>query len=343
MGYTKSKISDNTSYDSLRAALKNGNIAGCYVFHGRERYLLWTAIQNLRKLLCPDGLDSFNYKRFDGKQLEIDKLEEAVETFPAFGEKTLIEVHDYDIFSGGDTARLCKILEDIPSYACVAFIYDTIEYKTDNRLKTTREILKNVDVVEFNIQDEKKVTHWIIRHFRDAEKHISPDDAQYLAMITDGLLTTLHGEIKKISAYSQNAVISKSDIDAVVIPALDAVAYMLTDAVIKKSKRLALQNLDKLLQMREAPHKLLYSISARFRQLLAARVFIDNNIGKAEFMKVCSISHNIQADKLFDTARKTSLSYCKRAVTMCSLAAKELNSTANNEARITELVVMLTL
>ena len=339
MDKTNKSKSDN--YSTLLSALKTGETNKFYIFHGEERYLLERSLASIRELLCPGGLDGFNYKRFDEKNLPVEWLEDAVNTMPAFAEKTLIEVHDFDIFKCSAKERLCEIFFDLPDYVCIIFIYNTIEYKPDNRQKINKDILKNANVVEFTAQEQDKLVKWIKRHFIDAGKNISTSDAEYLAFITGGLMATLNGEIEKTAAYSTQETVTRKDIDTVVTPVLDAVTYKLTDALVNKDNKRVFKILNELFQMREAPHKMMSVISSKMRQLLAARICIENNLGKNELMKMCNIRHEFQARNLMTTAGKTTLFACRNAVLYCSGTALELNSTTEPESRMIELVTRL--
>ncbi|MCL2820509.1 MAG: DNA polymerase III subunit delta [Oscillospiraceae bacterium] len=337
------KTKNDSSYPDLISAIKAGSLDKLYIFHGEERYLLDRCLISIRELLCPGGLDSFNYKRFDEKNLPIDEFEDAVNTMPAFAEKTLIEIHDFDVFKNTSKERLCDFLSDLPDYVCVIFVYNTVEFKPDSRLKINKEILNFVTVVDFMTQEQDKLVNWIKRHFKDAGKNISTGDAEYLAFITGGLMTVLNGEIEKTAAYSKTETITKTDIDAVVTPVLDAVTYKLTDALINKENKKAVRILGELYQMREAPHKIMSAIAIKIRQLLAARICLDNKLGKTELMNMCNIRHEFQARNLMATAGKTTLADCRKAVLFCSETAMELNSTAEPEAGMTELIAKLVL
>ncbi|MCL2220877.1 MAG: DNA polymerase III subunit delta [Oscillospiraceae bacterium] len=337
------KKSQTDSYMKLREAIKTGELERFYIFHGPERYLLERGIVDLRSHICPDGSSGFNYRRFEGRGLAIDELEDAVNTFPVFADKTLVEVHDFDIFASGHRERMRDILSDLPDYVCAVFSFDTLEFKPDGRVKVNKEILGYACVLEFAQQDSQKLVKWIMRHFRDAGRDISPADAEYLAFITGGLMTSLHGEIEKVAAFSRASVVSRKDIDAVVTPTLDAVSYELTDAIVNREHKQAARLLDELFQMREAPHKLIYSISLKMRQLLAARVCLDSKLSKRELMDMCSIRHEFQASKLMSTASKSTLEDIKKKVLACSETAMELNSTSEPESRMVELLAKLAL
>jgi len=337
------KSKGGNSYKSLTASLAAGQIGTFYILHGDERYLLERSLGEIRKHLCPEGTDGFNYRRFEGRSIITDDLEDAINTLPAFAERTLVEVHDFDIFKSENKARVSEILSDLPDYVCVVLIYDTVEYKPDGRQKLDKEILSHAEVIEFTVQEQDSLVKWIKRHFGDSGKQISTYDAQYLVIITGGYMSSLHGEIGKISAYAQGDTVTRADIDAVVTPVLDTVAYKLTDALIRREHSLAMRILDELFQMRESPHKLIFSISLKMRQLLAARVCIDSNLGKTALIEMCGIRHDFQARALLDSARKTTIRNCREAVLLCTQTAFELNSAPEPEARIIELIAKLAL
>ena len=329
-------------YKRLADSLSAGEIDRFYIFHGEERYLLERSLGELRRLLCPDGLDGFNYKRFEVKDLPASELEEAIDSLPVFADRTLVEIHDFDIFKNDERPRLAEIFANLPDYICVVIIFDIIPYKPD-RIKLNNDITKHADVIEFAIQEQDKLIKWIKRHFNNAGKSIGTADAEYMAFITGGSMTALHGEIGKTAAYAAGQSISRSEIDAVVTPVADAVAYKLTDALIKHESKNAMRILDELLGMQEPAHRLMYSISLKIRQLLAARVCAEGNHDKSALMEMCGIRHEFQARILMETARRTTLSSCREAVLSCAETAYELNSAPEPEARLTELIAKLAL
>lgn len=328
-------------YKKLSESIASGKIENFYIFHGDERYLLERGLIEIRKCLCPGGLDGFNYKRFEGKTVLAEELDAVINTLPVFADRTLIEIHDIDIFLIDQKLKISEILSDLPDYVCLIIVYDTITYKPDGRQKIDNEILKHAVVIDFTIQEQNNLVKWIKRHFKDAGKTITTADAEYLTLITGGYMSALHSEIGKVSAYAREDIVTKADIDAVVTPVLDAVVYKLTDAIMRREHASAMRILDELLQMREAPHKLIFSISLKMRQLLAARVCIDNKLSKNVLIDMCGIRHDFQARSLMDTARKTKLKDCREAVLSCAQTALELNSAPEPDSRLTELIVKL--
>lgn len=342
------KKSVNEDYKKLDLAMKENQIGNFYIFHGEEHYLRDRYLEMLRKNLCPNGLDGFNYRRFEGADLTSNVLENSIDMLPVFAERTLIEIHDFDLFSkkadnSSTESPLVSILSTLPDYVCVLFVFNTVVYKPDKRLKATKEIIKHAQIIEFAVQHQSNLIKWMTSHYSNIGKRIGKSEAEYLIHITGGFMAAIKNEIEKTAAHSKSDYITRADIDAVVIPVLDAVVYQLTDSLIKREHKKAMKILDELLRMREAPQKLIFSISLKFRQLLAARICIENNLGKSSLVEMCSLTHDFQAGMLFDTARKSTLPACRQAVIDCAKAAFDLNSAPDPESRMIELVAKLAL
>ena len=340
-GSMAKQTADNGSLKRFTASLAAGQIGKLYFFHGEERYLLDYYLSELRRRTCPGGAEGFNYRRFDDRDISPDELADAVDTYPAFAERTFIEIHDFNIFKSDRKQDICDILSELPEYVCIVLVFDTVEYKPDGRVKLDAALVKNAETVCFAVQEQSEVIKWVYKHFKNHGKKISQENAEYLVFITGGLMSSLNGEIEKVAAYAKNESIARHDIDAVVTPVLDAVIYKLTDALTLRKHDEAMRLMDELLRMQEAPHKIMFSISLKMRQLLAARVLIENGAGNRELMLICGVREEFQARALMNTARRTTLMQCRDAVLHCADIAYDLNSAPDPEVRMAELITKL--
>lgn len=322
------KKNDTAQYDALRKDLSAGTLKNFYIFHGPERYLLEHYLGQIRKTVTDTGMGDFNYRRYEGKDVTVPLLQEAVDALPVFADRTLVEIHDYDVFSRPEAERqeILTILSDLPEYLCLILVYDTVEYKPDGRLKTTAAIKKAASVVEFSLQDQTRLTKWIKSHFQAQGKAIDTRCAEHLAFITGGLMTSLSTEIAKVSAYAAGPNITLADIDAVVTPVLDAVTYKLTDAIANGDYAEAARLTGDLLLMKEPAHKIVYSITLRLRQLYAAKLCDENGESLAGFMDMCALRYDFQARKLLQSAKNISTARCRNAVLLSARAAYGMNS-----------------
>jgi DNA polymerase-3 subunit delta len=326
---------------TLRAEISAVNLKTLYVFHGEERYLLEKALEELREKLLPQGIYGFNYRRHEGAELSLNALREAVETLPFFAERTLIEVFDCNVFRREEeTTTLLEIFSSLPEHVCLVLIYDTVPFKLDKRTKAATAFQKLANIVEFEQQEQPKLAAWVRRHFAECGKMCDAATAEYLSFITGGLMTPLLREIEKLTDYVANDVITRADVDAIVTPVIDAVAYKMTDAIANRDFDGAAAVLSDLLAMREPAHKLIYQLTLKARQLLSARLCFEKSLGSREIMSICGIRHDFQARGLLAAARNVSTAYCRRAVLLCCETALALNS-GGDEEEITRLLIRL--
>ena len=205
----------NEAFEKLKRDLKEGTVRCAYIFYGEESYLREYYLGALRKALVPAGFEEFNYHRLEGKDLTVQTLAEAAEAMPMMTERTLIVVTDFDLFKLGEEQRekLIALLEDVPPYCCLVFVYDTLEYKPNRTMKKLmKAVSDHVESVEFRPADSRELTAWIARRFRALDKDIDRQTAEYLIFTCGDLMTGLVPEIEKIGAYAKGKTITQKDI-----------------------------------------------------------------------------------------------------------------------------------
>ena len=99
------KSADKTEYIALKKAISAGDIKNLYMFWGKEDYLRDYYFEQMKKKLLPQGLEEFNHRRFEGKNIDLDAISEAVDACPAFSERTLVEIRNFDIFKCAEDKR----------------------------------------------------------------------------------------------------------------------------------------------------------------------------------------------------------------------------------------------
>ncbi len=333
----------NRGFKKFRKDIVGGNIGNLYIFYGEEKYLQEHYLDKLRSLLIPEGLDEFNRKSFNAENFDIAKLEEAVNALPVMSAWTLIEIHDYNIFKSVEDTRAAflELIEDMPEYACLVLSFDTAEYAVDKRMKHNSKILKLFETVEFPIQEQSDLVNGIKRRYKALGKDIDSQTAEYLVFVTGGLMNRIISEIEKTAAYTKGNNITRQSIDAVTVPVLDAAAYKLTDALLQRKFNSAADILNTLLEMQEAPHKIIYSISLKYRQLLTAKACLEAGKKTSELMALCGIRYEFQARGVMQSAAKVSRDVCCKYAEICAEAALKLNNAPDSKAALSELIVNL--
>lgn len=309
------------AFKQFKKELNQGSPRSLYVFHGEETYLKEYYLRELKKQLVPPELEQLNFHPIPGKECTLQRLRETVDCLPVMSERTLVAVTDFDLYGGSASAReeLCTLLSDLPEDCCLVFYYDLLPFKADARMKKLTAVLKEKGlVVDFARQEPGDLKDWIARRFKALGHDIGPREAGYLLECRGELMQDLVTEIEKIGAYASNRQISRSDIDAVVIPQLDAAVFQMTDAIARKDFDGAAAVLDGLLGARESAIMILSVVGKYFRQLYTARLLLERRRGPAELAALWGMKSAWQAGRLMDAARRYSLPWCRNAVRRCA-------------------------
>ena len=183
MAKRNDKAAGQAAYRKLKQDLRQGTVGSLYLFHGEEAYLRDHYLDQMKAKLIPPGMESFNYHRLAGKTLTAQRLAETVDALPMMSPRTLIVVQDYDLFKApeGERKAITQLLEDLPEYCCLVFVYDTLAYKRDARMKKLAGVLQDKgQEVPFLRQETGDLVDWIGRRFRALGHDIDTADAQYL-------------------------------------------------------------------------------------------------------------------------------------------------------------------
>lgn len=327
---------------SLKQAIRGKDPGRLYFFYGEEIFLLQHYLEQLRKVIVDELTESFNYHKLTTETFDIREFADCVENLPMMAERTMVVVDEIDIFkmNESDREKMIDIFSDIPDYCTVVFTYETTAFKPDKRLKKLWDaVSKHGELVEFAKQSQRDLITWITRHFAAAGKRIHPDLCAYLIDITDGTMTSLAGEISKISAYSGADEICKSDIDAVTEPVLDAVVFQMTDLLSQGEYGAALMKLQQLLKMHQEPLYILGSIGSHFRRMATARTLLDNGKNAPELMRLYGIGE-YPARKTMSAASRFSAKFYAKAAELVLESDRQIKTSYDDPERILELLIL---
>lgn len=337
------KTGPDPGLQQLKQDLAKDTIGTLYVFYGEEVFLREAYLGQLKQKLLPAGAEAFNLHVFQGKDLETWALSDAVNAFPMMAQRTVVLVYDYDLYKNESRREaLLTLLEDLPDYVCLIFLYDLMEYKSGGNTKLGKLVKNKATVVHFQPQNQSDLNAWIRRRFRTFHKDIDNPTAEYLTFLCGGLMTGLSSEIEKIGAYAPGDTITKQDIDAVADPVLDARVFQMTDAISARNFSRASDILSDLYRMNTEPIVILAMLGRHIRQLWSARLVLERRMGQPELVALWEMKSPWQARKLMDAARRFDLPWCRRATKLCAETDLAIKSSGlDSEALLTSLLLQL--
>ncbi len=337
------KKPDQSALKTLKAQLRDRSLGQLYVFHGEETYLRDHYLSRVREQLLEPGLETFNCKRLEGKDVTVRDIAAACDCLPMMAPRTLVLVTDFDLFklSEADRDALMDYFADLPDYLCLIFVYDVLPYKPDARTKLYASLRDHGLVVEFPRQEQGVLSDWIVRRFKATGHDIDDQQCRYLIFLCGDLMHDLAGEIGKIGAYAKQRRITRQDIDAVATRRLDAVVFQLTDQLSAQRYDKAMTTLADLLHLQETPYAILGALGKYLRQLYAARLALESHRDADDLAALWKM-HPYPASKLMAAAQRVSLAWCCQALQAAAAADLALKSTGNRPQDVlTSLVLTL--
>ena len=328
------------NYPAELRTLKERGPERLYLLWGPEDYLREQYLFQLKKICLPEGEDDFSYKRIDGPALDANAFQQAVDAMPFMTEHTLIELRDVDINKLADADACMKTISDIPDYCTIVFIQNA-EYEPDGRLRFVKTLRSEGKELKFTQQSQGMLTDWIVRRFAAAGKRIDLSAAQRLIFISGDLMSRLIPEIEKIAAYASTDKVTQEDVEAVANHIPEAVVFEMTELMAQKKVNSALSVLSELLaDKNNEPIMMLAVLGKQMRQLYAARLALEKNLGTKYVMEVCSMKYDYIAAKLLTAAKGFTLTQLRRAVELCAETDYQMKSSGADPKELLKEAVL---
>jgi DNA polymerase-3 subunit delta len=275
-------------YEALNEEIKAGKVRASYLFYGEEVYLRRQYRQRFKEALVKAD-DDMNYHYFEGNDTAVDAVIGAANTLPFLSDKRVIIWENSGLFAiekkteeVAQTARakkkseahqaasevMLKYLETLPESTVLLFV----ESKVDKRSRLFKFYDKNDSAVEFPVQSLGMLKKWVISTVKKEKKQISESTVAYLLDKTGTDMEIIHAELHKLVSFCyEREEISEADIAAVCTTQISNRIFAMIEAVAGKKQREALRLYYELLELREAPMKILSLLARQFNQLLQAK------------------------------------------------------------------------
>ncbi len=254
------------------AALKQGNVGGCYLFEGEEEYTKRSALKALREKVAGGDFAAMNDSRLIDPAP--DALIAAAETLPFMSDRRFIEVRDSAMLTAGkakdydeDTAvkELDGYLGQMPDTAVIVFF---VHGKADGRKKLYQVLKKKANIVVFDPLDDKELARWIAATLKKEGKKISAATCQRIWFSAGRDLTMLANELGKLAAYAgEREEVTEADVQAVCVQSTEYKVYDMADTLLSGQGAKAMRMLEALLRDGEERLMLLSLLGRQCRQL----------------------------------------------------------------------------
>ena len=293
--------------------IKQREIAPIYLLYGTESFLINETKQLLLNHILNDEEKDFNFSAYDLEETPIEVVVEDAETFPFFGEKKVIFLHNPSFLTAERTKE--KVDHNLPKFE--AYLKEPAPYtvmvisapyeKLDERKKITKELKRNAVIVEAKKLSEYELKSWI----RDRAKGNGLEFEagaleQFLSLVGTNLFM-ITSELDKLGLYAADEKrIDVNLVEKLVSKSLEQNIFTLIEKVVQRKLDEALRIYYDLLKQNEEPIKILALLAGQFRLIYQVKELARRGYGQqqiASYLKTHPFRVKLaagQADKFTD-------------------------------------------
>lgn len=330
--------------DELKKIIKGDREAPhVFVLWGEEIFLKSHYVKQLKELLQPDCMEELNVFRFDGKEYDIRRVDEAIEALPVMADKKLLLFSDSFIFKpdGRTGAKStyrdywAERLRDIPDY--VSILFD--ESEIDKRSALLKQADKIGACVEFSYMTENEMVRWTQKLFTVLGTQISAQNAAYLNEMTQGGMMAVRREAEKLAAYCLGRPsVTRADIDLLVMPTIEGKVFDMVAAMLQHNAEAALKLLDDLFVLKFDANQILPPIIYNADKLLQTKLLMKSGADKSAIVSKLKISP-FAASKFMRDSTKYSVQDLERLVHRLSETDGFIKSNSMDNESLVSLLV----
>ncbi|MBR5273322.1 MAG: DNA polymerase III subunit delta [Clostridia bacterium] len=261
----------------LRLSLKNNEVSNVYFVYGNEEYLKRTSVDLLLTKFADAGKDSFDFKKFDGKDTRLDDVLAAVESFPFMSEYSCILVTDFPFESLSDSefTQLKETLNDMPQSSVLIFWqFSETTGKTKNQNAVIKIVEKVGTAVECNTKTPAEIKKILGAGIIKRGCTVSESTLNYIIEVVGDDLYLLLSETEKLTAYCAGGEVTRQAVDKLCSKSIDSNAFDVTKALVAGNSDKAFAALNELFVLREEPLKILGAIVMTYTDMYRVKVAV---------------------------------------------------------------------
>ena len=277
----------------LEASLNDGKIAPLYLLMGVETYLREHATRAIAEAALKDSLlREFNESRFSllsGGALDAIA---AAEQFPMMSDRRVVYIQDFGKLREADEEALKRYIENPVATSVMVFIAADL----DKRRTLAKALLERCTVIECQSISDIDAKRWAKDYLRPLK--VTADDSvlsEIVALVgTD--IQTLQSELAKLAtAALESKQITQEMVDGLIGRSRELSNFALTDHLIARNRKKALEVLYRLLQDDVEPLMLIGLIAGNYHRLALAKDILKRR-GRQDVFKVIRMPYNRQSD-----------------------------------------------
>ncbi|NLC65943.1 MAG: DNA polymerase III subunit delta [Clostridium sp.] len=284
-------------YLEIQKLVKKGFKTAVFLYGEDEKIIL--SVRNLMRSMYLDDLNGLNHIKLDGNSITSDALQDALNTYSMFSDKTFVEISNCHFMEKKDDKNenqkvLIDYLED-PRKDLYLFAY----YKYDNELDKRNYFLQNLSRNSSNLSlitsvralNKRNIKERMIIELKTKGISVSKPVLYYMESVFKGNMLQFEKELDKLIAYSDGEEITKKHIDEIMTISderhiMNFLDLIFTENGIGRNVREIIDLLNDLLYRGESPQMILGVIGSRIRILFEIKIELEGSSETKEIKKL---------------------------------------------------------
>lgn len=268
----------------LKRSLDEGTVAPLYLTIGAESYLCGEANCAIAEVaLRGTLLREFNESHFSLLTMNARSAVAAAEQLPMMSERRLILISDFGKLREADEEVLVRYVENPVASSVVIFCAREL----DKRKKLTKALFDNCTVVEFPPVTDGEAKAWAKDYLKRSKIAIDERALTEVVSLVGTDIQTLSTELDKLAiAAVDSKRISMELVDDLIGRSRELSNFDLTDHLVMKNRKRALEILYRLLDDGSEPVMLIGLIASNYHRLAVARDLLARKGKDAVFQQI---------------------------------------------------------
>ena len=306
--------------EELWRRLKGGKVEPLYLLFGPEDYLRDAAARVITDTaLKGAALREFNESSFSLSSADVQHAIAAAEQLPMMGGRRVVRITDFGKLREADEEALVRYVTRPADTSAVIFVADDL----DKRRKLSKTLLEVCTSVEFAELKDAELAVWARDRLKHLGAYADERTLRQTVALVGASVRQLATELEKLAtAALPGGQITMEMVEALVGRSRELSNFELTDRLIARDRRRALETLSKLLDDGAEPVMLVGLIASNYHRLALAKELMAQGRPNEEVFRVVNMPYSKREDFLA-TARRTEASDLARR--LARIAAADLS------------------
>jgi DNA polymerase-3 subunit delta len=272
---------------ALQGALKRGEIAPLYLLHGAEEYLRENASRAITETALRDApLREFNETTYSLASTDVQQAIAAAEQLPMMSSRRVVRIKDFARLREADEDAVLRYIARPVESSVVIFVADEL----DKRRKLSKALMETCASIEFALLTDAELTKWTEDHLKRLKVNADDRTVHQIVALVGSSVRKLSTELEKLAtAVLDTGFITMEMVDTLVGHSRELSNFELTDHLIARNRKRALQTLERLLDDGAEPVMLIGLLASNYHRLALAKELMSRGAANQEVYRQVGI------------------------------------------------------